>query len=63
MDEEEINGVSVDTLANDIADAHWESNIDGYGDEGAGYDYEKQARILLEKYDITLKPEANHDGH
>lgn len=47
----------------DIKDAHADSDIDGYGDEGAGYDYEEQARILLEKYDITPKAEENHDGH
>lgn len=35
-------------LAAQVEDIHQETNIDGYGDEGAGYDYEKQVLLLME---------------
>lgn len=40
--------VRLDKLADQVQAIHQKTNIDGYGDEGAGYDYEKQVRLLIE---------------
>ena len=47
MTEDEIQG-----FVDDLVDTHYESALDAYGDEGAGYDYKKQAELLLKHYII-----------
>lgn len=38
----------LEEMGYEISNIHQETNIDGWGDEGAGYDYTKQARLLIE---------------
>lgn len=42
-----LNERTKNRLVDVLLAAHNNSNIDGYGDEGAGYDYDKQIRLLL----------------
>jgi hypothetical protein len=45
---EDLDTEQVRALAAQVEDIHQETNIDGYGDEGAGYDYKLQVKLLLE---------------
>ena len=38
---------AVHDFAEDLENSLHDADIDGYGDEGAGYDFEKQARLLI----------------
>ena len=38
---------AVHDFAADLENSLHDADIDGYGDEGAGYDFEKQARLLI----------------
>lgn len=40
---------------NTLEQAKGEANIDGYGDEGAGYDFNVMADYVLRYYDVTPK--------
>jgi hypothetical protein len=43
----QLNRLQRDLLVDDVASAYADTNIDGYGDEGAGYDVEKFTQKLL----------------
>lgn len=38
----------IEKFAGELEGIHQETNIDGYGDEGAGYDYKQQVLLLIE---------------
>lgn len=46
---EELSGNYLVYLSLQLSSVHHESNIDGYGDEGAGYDFDKQVLQLVEE--------------
>lgn len=55
---EDLTDEYLEELANQVASIHQDTNIDGYGDEGAGYDYKKQVRLLIEEGWIPPAPET-----
>ena len=52
-----------DELAHIIDYAKSQANIDGWGDEGAGYDYHVMADILLSRYVITPRETSSSDDN
>ena len=55
----EPSAAEAEELAELLEKLHNESDIDGYGDEGEGYDYEKQAKRLFASEWFQRKLEAN----
>ncbi len=60
LEEKEQERVWLAGLADQVQSIHQETNIDGYGDEGAGYDYVEQVRLLI--IAGWKPPERKEDG-